>query len=193
MPMKWYDARPIRKLENPNPMGASYQAETIFESATGYSWTESNLKDWSTAVEQASALLRPDRQRDLVAKLSKEPISMAVAVSESSMPQGAMPPGHPQTNQSSKPRMLVFGDSTWVSNREMLDERWNDYNFTLFSSSLAWLRERPDVGQVAENKERDFWKPNPAEDLWRLYLLPGSLMVCTILGLGMGIWVVRRR
>jgi hypothetical protein len=91
-----------------------------------------------------------------------------------------------------EPRLVVFGDASWVSNKEI--SRGGSGNFELLRSLLSWLRERPDVGKMADPKERNFFTLQASpEAITRIQWLPGILICIGLLGLGGGIWVVRRR
>jgi hypothetical protein len=57
---------------------------------------------------------------------------------------------------------------------------------------LSWLRERPNnIGVDA--KKRETYALSPAADLSRMFWIPSILMVVGVIGLGAGVWVVRRR
>src|SRR2546423_585115 len=65
-------------------------------------------------------------------------------------------------------------------------------NYDVFESSLAWLRERPSsIG--LDPKERKIYQIEPTTNFTRMEFLPLGLMIVTVLGLGLGVWVVRRR
>ena len=125
-------------------------------------------------------------------KLSRVPLSLAVAVSETKG-QG-LPPGHPGASKDSTPRLLVFGDGTWVSNSMMGGADTADTHMDLFTSSLAWLRERPTIGEGATGRERTTFSLGVTdEQATRLVFLPGVLMLIGVVTLGGGVWVMRRR
>ena len=44
-----------------------------------------------------------------------------------------------------------------------------------------------------EPKKRDFYTVSPTASLSKMVLLPGLLAAVVIIGLGTGVWVVRRR
>src|SRR5262249_16958751 len=88
------------------------------------------------------------------------------------------------------PRVVAVGDSTFVSNVLVGKERRGYYD--LFLSIVSWLRERPtDVG--IEPKKQDIYEPDPGASLNRMVYLPTGLMLVGIIGLGTGVWVVRRK
>ena len=87
---------------------------------------------------------------------------------------------------------MVFGDASWVANQGI--SRQNSGRFELFVSVLNWLRENPEIGKMADEKERKFYTLGATpEGIVRLEWLPGFLICLTIIGLGGGIWLVRRR
>jgi hypothetical protein len=139
------------------------------------------------------------KPRELVMQLQRNPeqlrallnrAPLAVAVSEGKTP--APIPGHEFMAKEGQPRMVVFGDASWISNGLLLKPSPN--NFHLFASCLGWLAERPDLGNRVPTTEHDMYqlKHSPDSDN-RLLLLPGFLMVLGVMALGLGVWVVRRR
>jgi hypothetical protein len=116
--------------------------------------------------------------------------SLAVAVAEGKTP--APFPGHEFQAKEGQPRMIVFGDATWISNR--LEQQRAPYPFNLFVSCLSWLAERADIGERVPPSQHDLYhlKAPPGSGL-RLTLLPGALMILGVMAVGMGVWVVRRR
>jgi hypothetical protein len=125
-------------------------------------------------------------------KLITKPLSIAVAVTQPKMPENFDDP-HARLQQKQEPLLVVFGDAGWVSNREIAAT--NRPNFDLFVSLVSWLRERPEIGKkAADAKERPYFNLNVTpEGIVRLQWLPGFLICLTIVGLGGGIWIVRRR
>lgn len=122
-------------------------------------------------------------------KLTQQP-SLAVAVAEGKMP--APFPGHEFQAKEGEPRMVVFGDATWISNR--LEQQVAPFHFNLFASCLSWLAERADIGTRVPPTQHDLYRPkvSPGSE-GRMLLLPGILLMLSVLALGLGVWVVRRR
>jgi hypothetical protein len=86
--------------------------------------------------------------------------------------------------------MIVFGSTSWVSNDEMQSRN----NQNLFSSCVAWLRERPEIGSQPSPPKRPTYEFNVTEEQQgRMGWLPGMLIVVTIVSLSLGVWLVRRR
>jgi hypothetical protein len=99
-------------------------------------------------------------------------------------------PGDPAHSRLQKPRMVVFGTSTWLHDEAL---RLSPQNYDLCDNSLSWLRERPAVG-AGTDPVRKPYEVNIAKDrFWSLFLLPPLLMVIGVVGIGCGVWVVRRR
>jgi hypothetical protein len=129
----------------------------------------------------------PDQAR---AKLTENPPSLAVAVTEGKAPPPI--PNHDFMANPGQPRLIVFGDASWISNR--LEQQVAPFHFNLFTSCLSWLAERADIGTRVPPTQHDLYRMKAAPGSgWRLMLLPGALMILGVLGLGVGVWVVRRR
>ncbi len=191
------DARTVRVLPPAEGGAARPNAQVLmivwpFDPA----WAETDLA--ANPGTLVADLRKPGREEDLNRKIQPDPsrepdpLSVAVVVSEGGQPPPMMP-GHPPLGpRDEQPRMVVFGDATWVSNRALNGR--GRLGADLFVSSLSWLRERPDIGKIADHKERqDFtFNPSPAT-MTRLYWVPAEVMVLAIVLLAGGIWVARRR
>src|SRR5205823_13653474 len=116
------------------PPNSRYRADTLLVAAPSqaqYLWAETNLE---TDARQLIGEL--DKRKQLAEKLSLEPLSVVVAVSETQPGTGSGPHAFMQSEE--KPRLLVFGDASLVSNRVMSDRSAGAY-YDLVSSTLAWL------------------------------------------------------
>jgi hypothetical protein len=133
-------------------------------------------------------LKNPQEQQE---KLSQDPSSVVVAVGESKQPAANDPHAFMRQTETS-PRAVVFGSATFASNRYMIESSGQP-NYDLFSSALAWLRERP--GNIGlEPKKRNIFVLNVGDDvISRMRWLPVTFMIITIIGLGTGVWLIRRR
>jgi hypothetical protein len=194
---QWYffNVRSVRGRNNPAPRpgaAGNYQADTLLTTVGRPVWPETNLDDPLKIIE---ALKKdPAVRKSVQSKLSAS-VPVAVTVSEST---GGPAPGDPHGGMfggESKPRMVVFGNAAWASNEPIpgrqLSQQDSRY-YSLFASSLAWLRERPsNIG--IEAKKRDTYQMNESTNVGRMLLLPAGLMFVCILGVGLGVWVVRRR
>jgi hypothetical protein len=149
-------------------------------------WAESRLGQDPSVL---AAALRDDEER-MNKLFTGKPLCIAVAVSETS---GGAPRdmAHAGVNKET-PRMVVFGAADWI-NDESLSSRAAS-RMDLFNSCVSWLREKSSIGQVIEAKKRKEYELNiPPQETTRLYFLPPALMILGIIGLGTGVWVVRRR
>jgi hypothetical protein len=146
-------------------------------------WTESQLR--TDPIEQKRALLKLSPQ-EIQRKLSQDDLSVGVVVTE----QGSPPDPHTMAPTEGTPRLAVIGDASLASNLS-IERGANQYD--LFYSILSWLRERPsDIG--IEAKKQDVYDVDPVNvNFARMVWLPAALMFVGIIGLGAGVWVVRRR
>jgi hypothetical protein len=147
-------------------------------------WTETDLR--MDPIDQRRALTKLSRQ-EIEKKLSNDNLTVGVAVTE----QGPPPDPHAmKAPEDGPPRLVAIGDATFASNVAI--ER-GATNYDLFYSILSWLRERPsDIG--IEAKKQDVYRVDSANvNFWRMVLMPAALMLVGIVGLGAGVWVVRRR
>jgi hypothetical protein len=156
----------VRQLEvRSPPSGGPYAVDVLAGTLPGRAYIETDL-----------GLPEP-----VAEKISDESIPVVVAVSERV----------PGSEGKPEPRLLVFGDATFVSNRFMAAAQGDPY-FDLFFSGLGWLRERPANIGIAP-KKRDYFFLEPTASVGKLVWLPALLMFVGIIGLGGGVWVVRRR
>src|SRR5262249_26337299 len=119
-----------------------------------------------------------------------EAIPLAVAVTE---PRASDRMDPHAFMREQEPRLIVFGDATWVTNQFMV-EGGGFGHYELFASTLSWVRERPDIGKTASPKERAvFVLGGTSDSVSRLYYVPLLFLIVAIVSLGGGIWLVRRR
>jgi hypothetical protein len=149
-------------------------------------WAEMNLQ-----TDPITLIKEYDRKGELEKKLGNDHLPVAVAVTEN-IPGAAGGP-HAMLQGEEKPRLIVFGNGALVSNVLVdKDTRPPFPYYDLFASCVAWLRERPtNIG--IEPKKRDYYAFPPDANVTRMVGLPAILMVVGIVGLGTGVWVVRRR
>lgn len=154
-------------------------------------WAETNLEAQPFALVED---LVKNHQQELLAKLARRPLSVAVAVSEGKSTPPPMMPGHPPLpSTEGQPRLVVYGDVTWATDRG-LTGRFGFNQIDLFASSVSWLREKPTLGSSAAPKERNqFTLPTPSDGGWRLVLLPVGLVLMAVIMMGGGVWIIRRR
>jgi hypothetical protein len=192
----FFDTRSVTSADEAGPAGpmSPFQVRRMLLVSPEFQiWSETNFAK-NLGDEVDSLLLNPEVR---TARVSKEPIGVAVAVSEPKQQQQQQPLNpHRMPGDDAEPRLVVFGDASWVSNLSMA-ERARGPNFSaehydLFTSCVSWLRERPTVGLKAKPRTEYTLKAAP-ENHMRMMVLPGFLMVIGIIGVGLGVWVVRRR
>jgi hypothetical protein len=130
-------------------------------------------------------------EAELEKRLIRTPPVFAVAVSEGGN-QSPQIPGHDfMRNTESKPRMLVFGDAGWISDRGLASR---GDNYDLFVSCLNWLHERPEIGTqpIADKVKAEYNLP-PDISPPRLLFMPGLVILLFVICAGTGVWLVRRR
>lgn len=113
-------------------------------------------------------------ERKFGALWTRKALPLAVAVSE-----------------ADKPRLLVFADTDFITNREMEESQTRAMNYAFVASSLEWMSEREGIG--APPKVTSTFQLSPEVNVARMILMPGWLMLLVLIGLGACIWVVRRR
>jgi hypothetical protein len=94
-------------------------------------------------------------------------------------------------SDENRPRMVVFGDTEFISNDGMRDEG----PYSLFISSLEWMSEHEAlIGPQPVARETVEMPDKYARDNYtHIHLIPMWLMLVSIIGLGGGVWLVRRR
>ena len=95
-------------------------------------------------------------------------------------------------------RAVVFGNSFFVSDDAVRQSRSASapLSFDLIGVSIDWLRDKPSiaVAGIESKKYSEYRFPQPAGvDTMRILYLPLGLAFLTVLGLGAGVWVIRRR
>ena len=189
------DPRTVRGLPaNPAGGGRFLTQELLITYPQQLVWEEKNLAtDAAQAIQQVQGEVLEGRPFGELSKpIKREPVPVAVAVSERGAGGSPRRDGLPPD----QPRLVVFGDASWLLNAR-LEEGTSTFrsHYELIVDTLAWLRERPTMGAIADAKERKYLPLDkvPPEVSGRLKWLPALLMLVVILVLGTGVWVVRRR
>jgi uncharacterized membrane protein YhaH (DUF805 family) len=147
-------------------------------------WTETDPQ--STGLQTLQTMIRDPKARE---RLSATPLVMAMAVTET--PRTG--PGQPRPAE--RPRIVVFGDATFLANALAGGRTESSaYLFDLFAGSLDWLRERPsNIG--IEPRVTPTFELNPAVigQESAIKFLPLLIATIGVLGLGLGVWLVRRQ
>ncbi|MBN9121820.1 MAG: Gldg family protein [Planctomycetes bacterium] len=175
----------------------TYQTVTLLSSMPGRpTWTEpvyspSPLKTWIEFDEQLQRIVQskmsPEQMQkqvdELVAQkqISRRSHDLAVFVSEGQGP-------------AQTARLAVFGCGWFVSDdaagraQGQSTSTWLE----LMGATLDWIRDRPPLPPVGE-KQYTSYMLKPGYDSSRLIYVPLGLGLLTVLGLGAGVWVVRRK
>jgi hypothetical protein len=175
---------------NPNPSMSRFSGESLFQAARGFCWAETNLRAEPSALVE-SIMNNEEELRKRFSPNAAE-LSVAVTVGEPQPPKENDPHAFMRPPEV-RPRAVVFGSSDWALN-QYTTEGSGRPNYDLFASSLSWLRERPsNIG--LEPKKRPIYVLSNVDDdvVTRMRFLPVVVMLIGILGLGTGVWLVRRR
>jgi hypothetical protein len=162
------------RVVRPQPApGGAFTAETILQVPfdEGPVVATSNLLEVQRADQFLGGLIR---RNELANRALTEPPSVAVAV----------------TDKDQKPRLIVMGTSLFITNYNMQSNATGAYDLQV--SFLEWLAERPG-GMDIRPKETGTYTIDPDISRAQIVFLPAWLMVVGIIGLGTGIWIVRRR
>jgi hypothetical protein len=187
-PLVMNGARVVEPGENRAP-GSSYDAQSLFIAiALGAPiWTETDLTTPPTEL-----LRQLGGNRDLQMRKFTRQAPVAVAVTERAPNPHAFMGGQPPEDLEPKPRLVVFGSAHLVTNYYMAGDRGQGDVFGAVTSCMEWLRQRP-AGIGIEPKRRDVFTFSPGTDTVRMSVLPALLMLFGVVGLGAGVWLVRRR
>lgn len=176
---QFFDTRTVQPKTGGKGGDVNYRADSLLlVPARDEIWAETDLRKERFA---------PDEIRT---KLSDKPLSIAVTVSE----QAPSDPHAPSQGED-KPRMVIIGSVTTVSNTALNPggEAVFGPQYDLFTSLVGWLREKPaNIG--IEAKKQDVYELNTASVSFnRMLYLPALLMFVGVVGVGTGVWVTRRR
>jgi hypothetical protein len=181
VPVRMRTARVVR----PDPSAQKYKSEVILQLDPRFRVPYMEENSARVLENPVTYLKELDSQGTLVTRLSGDPIPVGVAVSEKLVDPGT-------GKENLKPRLVVFGDAECIGNFDIVRPR-NNPTFSWVASALEWMAEKKGlIG--ARPKETSSYSLNPqVVNLPRLEYLPGWLMMLSVLSLGAGIWVVRRR
>jgi hypothetical protein len=192
-----YEARSVQRGGPPEdraPAAQNYQVDALLLAVASrgqgsFLWPETNLnEDPAKLADELISDLSKDNLQKIRAKRATPQMGVAVAVSEASMPQMM----NPHAPKAGTPRMLVFGNARFISDADL--GKTERPNYDVFASSLAWLREKPSSIGLEAQERRDYQlDANAVNNVSRMVYLPLGLMLVAVCGLGLGVWVVRRR
>ena len=138
-------------------------------------------KSWSeTQVEESTAKF-DEGTGDFRGSDPNHPISLGVAVERGAVQEAL----DVQINPS---KMVVFGDSDFVSNGSMVGG-----NADLFMSSLNWLLDREELIAIAPKPVEEVRLSLSRRQLRKLFWINVAGMPAFAMGLGLLVWLVRRK
>lgn len=166
-------ARIIKEAEGPGRR--SFKADTVLQATF-----DPDRGTFYTAESKAAILKNPQaymigRMPKIEAVIQEKPLPVAVAVSE-----------------GEKPRMVIFGDTEFITNAELARSPTSATSYSFIVSSIEWLAGREElIGALP--KESTSYVLGPEVNYSRMVFLPGWIMLIMIIGLGVAVWIVRRR
>lgn len=185
----------------PPPGGGGFRVVPLLATKPGEpTWSEplytaTPAKTWNDLNKQVEAIMagpgaREDkvkRARELVApkQINGEPHDVALFVSETPAARDATPSA----------RAVVFGTSEFVSDSaagRLVRGQTTTIGLDLTVSTMRWLRDRPTVIGVQE-KPYTTYTLKAGTDNTRLTIVPVALALLGVLGLGAGVWAIRRK
>ncbi|MCI0379627.1 MAG: GldG family protein [Gemmataceae bacterium] len=165
------------RVVRPEPSAIKYRAEALLQAPPQtYVWPETAMAPLRNPAAYVAEL---DRKDMIEPKLSVTPIPVAVTVSE----------------DGTKPRMVVFGDAEFICNYDILRgrQRAKDVYYSLFTSAIEWMSDKSGLVGPRPKTSNHYSINSASVDTSRMILIPFWLMAVSIGGLGLGIWVTRRR
>ena len=162
----------------------TYRATPLLASI-GVTWLEENRIPEARLPEAIKELASNDKLQ--AAKvLSRRNRSLAVVVTDISNPQ------------SPAPIAAVYGNARFVNDEygKAASAASAPIEFDLIGVTVDWLRGRPPItaSEIEAKKYSTYRFPPPSEvSSTRLEYLPLVLAIMSIVGLGAGVWVVRRK
>lgn len=187
------DCREVSVVRTP-----TFQTVTLLSSMPGrMTWSEAvyspnPLKTWLEFEEQIQKIFQGDAKAaekqklidELAAQkqMSRRPRDLAVLVSEGS-------------GQSQTARVAVFGCGWFISDDVAGRSQGGSAPiwFDLMGGTLDWIRDRPTLGSLPSEKPYTTYTLKPGYDNTRLVYVPLGIGLLIVLGLGAGVWVVRRK
>jgi hypothetical protein len=198
--LRMWDLRVIEEAPAPpQPGGARHQVDRLLQT------TPPRSQIGRTGVFKESSLADPrDLVIDLVQNHAKEleerevmtlPVGVTVSDPSGDDVHAFMRGGGPKG--PAKPRLVVIGTSTFISDPAIVGRRRDETQggsiyYDFFSSALAWLREKPNSIGVT-HKDRKQYELSGEANPSSMVVTPFFVMLGCVVGLGLGVWVVRRR
>ena len=164
-------ARVVKPVEQPG----RFKAETILQLELSRASIYTLEKKTSVLASAQRYMVEIMRDQAKLEKAAQEnPIPVAVAVSE-----------------GERPRMVVVGDTEFITNLDIARSPSAATNYSFVVSALEWMGERESIGALP--KESPIFTLQADVNTWQMIYLPLWLMLLAMSGLGIGVWIVRRR
>jgi hypothetical protein len=149
----------------------------------GFVWREKNFDiNISKVVEQ----IQESEEMQKAKELSRGGRPIAMLGSEGGAPTAEGTPGM-------KPRFAIFGTSDFLSDSTLQrgrSERTKSLELT--AGIVDWLRERPTNIGIAP-KEYRIYEMSPNASFTNLVWIPMAAVIFAVVGIGLGVWLARRR
>jgi hypothetical protein len=161
----------------PAAPGGPYQAIPLFESFPPGrpTWLEETLPNNPAQTFQQIATSAAVRRQKRWVENGTRPLAAVVT-------------------QGGTPRAAVFGCGDMVADAHTRTSRGTPHpNVQLVGATVDWLRERPAIAPGVVSKGVPTYTMNPTADGTRLVILPIALVLLAVAGLGVGVWVIRRK
>jgi hypothetical protein len=168
------------RIVRPAEMPGRYKAETVLQldpPSGGIAGQLVQEKDVSVLKDPFAYMIGlAEEPVRLFGKVSEKPVSVAVAVKDA---------------DADKPRMVVFGDTDFITNVDLARSQTATTNYNFFVSAIEWMAEREGIG--AQPKDHKVYQLDEGVNFTRMVFLPAWLMMLTLTVTGVSLWVVRRR
>jgi hypothetical protein len=171
--------RTARVVAPSSQPGGRFKAEAILH-LDPEQWPTVNEKNVSVLQEPQRYMIELQQNKPRLRQaINQQAVPVAVAVRDTA---------------GDKPCLVVFGDTEFITNREMAMSQSKQEAYSFAASSLDWLADREDLSGAPPNiRETYSLKPAAISNWPRMVLLPGWIMLLFIISLGVTVWVVRRR
>ncbi len=153
-------------------------------------WPETQLKgDPRTFVDN----LRKNQLADFNMKMRSPSVPVAVTVRTKGTQLPPQMPNMPPQTKPGDPKMVIFGNASFVCNQLMDQQQGELVFYNLFYSSVNWLRDKPIILDIAP-KERRAYRPNMTRDTveslrwWPIVILLAFVLISSI-----SVGMMRRR
>jgi hypothetical protein len=179
---------PTSRVLRVNPATPTSVAKKLVETSPQVlTWIEKGFDSNYDAIVQR---MKDDSRVAESKRAGSNKFPLVLAISDVPPTQPGM---QPPAESESKPRMVLFAYEAFndklVRNPGMIGIQ---SQFEFFGGMVDWLREREAIVGI-EAKEQRLFEPPSGVSLLRLFLMPMMLMLMLIVGVGLSVWIVRRK